>query len=101
VNPALADVILSFLIREEPLRLGCSRNGFVAIARHPFFEGVNWEEMENRRIPAPWIPTLIDESDSSKFQIANQDFTENKTTLNDLFGDGQVSEAALQVFKDF
>ncbi|CAG9312883.1 STK38_2 [Blepharisma stoltei] len=51
------------LICDRQNRLGI--NGVEEIQRHPFFMGINWENLRNSR--APWVPDLRSEVDTSNF----------------------------------
>mmetsp|Transcript_26020 Transcript_26020/g.25618 ORF Transcript_26020/g.25618 Transcript_26020/m.25618 type:complete len:179 (+) Transcript_26020:739-1275(+) len=51
------------LICDHQNRLGI--NGVEEIQRHPFFMGINWENLRNSR--APWVPDLRSEVDTSNF----------------------------------
>jgi hypothetical protein len=49
------------------MRLGANDNG-ESILRHKWFKGVDWEQVYNKDIPAPWIPYLKNEEDNSWFE---------------------------------
>ena len=42
----------------------------VRIRAHPFFEGLDWEALLNRQIPAPFIPSVKGETDIRNFDKA-------------------------------
>ena len=56
--------LLTRLITEPENRLG--RNGVAEIKSHPFFEGVDWENL--RELKAPFPPRLKSETDISNFE---------------------------------
>ena len=57
------DLMKRLIIRSDR-RLG--KNGVHEIKNHPFFRGVNWSEIRNRR--APVIPKLSGEEDTRNFE---------------------------------
>jgi len=61
------DIIRKLLNPELSLRLGVADNG-ESIKRHRWFKGVDFGEIYRREIPAPWVPTLTSDDDSSCFE---------------------------------
>jgi len=51
------DIINKFLARKEEERLG-SRDT-KGIKTHPWFSDINWNDLENQRSQAPYIPTSV------------------------------------------
>ena len=51
----------------SPLRLGSGAGDSEDIKVHPFFDGLDWKALENKQIPPPWKPTLMNETDTSYF----------------------------------
>lgn len=51
------------MVSDRENRLGAG--GAAEIKRHPFFAGVNWEDIRNTR--APWVPQLNSDSDVNNF----------------------------------
>lgn len=60
-------MIRKLLNPEISNRLGNNDNG-ESIIRHKWFKGVDWEQVYNKEIPAPWIPYLQNEEDNSWFE---------------------------------
>ena len=48
-------------------RLGCLANGADDIRNHPFYASINWEELVNKKVKAPWVPNVKDSLDTSNF----------------------------------
>ena len=55
------------LVRDPGLRLGSGQRDAEELKAHPFFDGLDWVALENKQIPPPWKPTLINETDTSYF----------------------------------
>lgn len=53
------DLILKLLIRDPELRLGAGKNGVERIKKHPFFSKVDFVRLIARKVPSPFIPTLV------------------------------------------
>ena len=51
-DKASRDFLLGLLDRDPQKRLQDPR----IIRRHPYFKGINWEDMYNEQVPAPFIP---------------------------------------------
>jgi hypothetical protein len=56
VSPEAEDIIMQFLDRNPNSRLGS--RGIDEIKEHPFFEGVNFDDVYNKRLNPPFRPTL-------------------------------------------
>jgi serine/threonine protein kinase len=54
VNPAARSLVLSLLDKNRSSRLGFG--GIEEIMNHPFFAGINWCDVENRRLSPPFVP---------------------------------------------
>ena len=53
------------LTRDPTRRLGAGPDDAEEIKRHPFFEDVNWDDMLNKRVPPPFLPTIKSATDSA------------------------------------
>jgi len=51
-----ASLLKGLLTRNPAKRLGCSQTDAEDIMSHPFFKDINWEDLRNKRIPAPFKP---------------------------------------------
>ncbi|XP_076464763.1 ribosomal protein S6 kinase alpha-5-like [Babylonia areolata] len=66
----MKDFIRRLMIKDPSKRLGA--RGVKEIKRHRFFKGLNWEDLAQKRIPAPFTPKIKDDLDVSNF---SEDFT--------------------------
>ncbi|KAK3591833.1 hypothetical protein CHS0354_007696 [Potamilus streckersoni] len=74
-SPEVKDFILSLLTKEPHKRLGA--RGAYEVKKHPFFEGMNWDDLANKKIPAPFVPKIKHELDVSNFA---EEFTSMSAT---------------------
>ena len=61
------DLINKLLVVEPKKRLGFGTNGVEKIKKHPFFEGINWDDVWNKNVMPPFVPELDDELDLRYF----------------------------------
>lgn len=57
------------LERDPEKRLGAGTNELEEIQSHPFFGGLDWGALAQRKVEPPFVPTLVanDEEDTSNF----------------------------------
>lgn len=67
VNEVSMDIIKSLLNTDDTKRLGCGEQGAREIKNHPFFEGIDWEQLEAKQIPPPFIPERKQRSNAPQF----------------------------------
>ncbi|EQC34487.1 AGC/PKA protein kinase, variant [Saprolegnia diclina VS20] len=72
VSGACKDLVSKLLDRDVSKRLGCNHGGTHAIRTHPWFHGLEWEKIIKKKEPAPWLPTLADPLDASKFAVVEE-----------------------------
>ena len=60
------DLILKFMERDPSKRFGNLQHGAGDVFAHPWFAEVDWERLYNREIPAPYVPKLERDGDSSQ-----------------------------------
>ncbi|CAG8601002.1 10118_t:CDS:2, partial [Scutellospora calospora] len=53
--------------RDPSQRLGCGPAGSLEVKTHPYFDYVDWDDVLNKRICAPYIPTIEHEMDLRNF----------------------------------
>ena len=68
VDPVARDLIRRLLSSDRSKRLGNLRNGAQDVKNHQWFEGVDWNAVERRLIPAPIVPRIKSTSDSQNFE---------------------------------
>lgn len=68
LSPASTD-ILKRLICDTESRLG--RNGVTEIKAHPFFKGLDWESMREKK--APYIPNISSEISNENFDAFDEE----------------------------
>jgi serine/threonine protein kinase len=47
------NIIVHLLNRNPSKRLGAGQDGSEEIKRHPFFEGIDWDAVADRKVPVP------------------------------------------------
>ncbi|EMC91585.1 hypothetical protein BAUCODRAFT_27875 [Baudoinia panamericana UAMH 10762] len=60
-------ILQKLLTREPELRLGSGPTDAQEIMSHAFFRNINWEDIYNKRVPAPFVPTVKNRADTSNF----------------------------------
>jgi len=59
------DLLSKLLVKNPSKRLGF--NGCDEIKAHPFFENINWEDVERLKLKPPIVPTLTRPDDLRNF----------------------------------
>ncbi|KAI8354292.1 kinase-like domain-containing protein [Mortierella sp. GBAus27b] len=72
-SPSLKDLLKRLLTADLTKRYGNLRGGATDIKNHPWFEGVNWDQVYSRQIEAPYRPTILGEGDASNFDTYPED----------------------------
>lgn len=66
------------LTRDPERRLGTGPADAQDIKDHPFFAGVNWDDMLQKRVPPPFYPKITGRADTSNF---DEEFTREMPVL--------------------
>lgn len=61
------------LTRDPTRRLGAGPNDAEEVKAHPFFRGVNWDDLLHKRVTPPFLPTLKNASDTTWFDTEVRD----------------------------
>ncbi|KAF9512311.1 hypothetical protein BS47DRAFT_1372843 [Hydnum rufescens UP504] len=87
------DLVQNCLTADLSKRYGNLHRGSVEIFRHPWFSEVEWDLLLSKEIPAPYIPDLKGEGDSSQFET----YAENDTSEYGAKGRDEYAD----LFRDF
>jgi serine/threonine protein kinase len=94
------DILRGLLARDPQQRLGSGPAGAVRVMQHPYFEGISWDDVAEKKIEPSFIPVRNDESNLSNF---DPEFTKDQGSLpqfesqalplttNDLFQDSDTN----------
>lgn len=93
---ASVSILEQLLCRDPTRRLGAGPTDAEEIKAHIFFQGINWDDIMNKRVPAPYFPTINGPLDTSNF---DQEFTREQPTLTPVHS--QLSTQDQKEFKDF
>lgn len=52
-------ICLQLLTRDPNRRLGSTKEDAEEIKRQPFFKDVNFDDVLHKRIPPPYLPTIV------------------------------------------
>ncbi|KAI8884754.1 kinase-like protein [Backusella circina FSU 941] len=86
----------ALLERDPRYRLGSGRGGSQEIKDHPFFNGVDWDDVLDKQIIPPFIPYLNSRADTSNF---DEDFTREIPILTPV--NAILSRNEQQAFSNF
>lgn len=79
------------------MRLGSGPDDALPIRRHPFFNGLNWDDVLAKRLEPPFKPTLSSEEDVSQFDVK---FTQ-QTPIDSPEEISILSKSVNELFKGF
>ena len=71
VSDEAKDLLSKLLIKDQKKRFGV-KGGFEEIKKHPFFKGIDFKALEEKKIPAPFKPVLENSLDVRNF---DEEFT--------------------------
>lgn len=60
-------ILQKLLVREPEQRLGSGPEDALEVMRHAFFKGLNWDDLYNKRTPAPFLLQIKSPTDTSNF----------------------------------
>ncbi|KAG8006466.1 Serine/threonine-protein kinase N1, partial [Nibea albiflora] len=91
--------IMRRLLRRNPeRRLGSGEKDAEDVKKQPFFRGLDWELLLQRKIPPPFVPTIGSKEDVSNFDV---EFTAELPALTPPRERRTLSRKEQDYFKDF
>ncbi|MCJ1478970.1 Serine/threonine kinase [Lambiella insularis] len=84
------DIINKLLAPNPELRLGSGPSEALEVMAHEYFLGMTWEDLYNKRVPAPFVPEVKYKNDVSNFE------PECTSVIPDLTLGGDVLSQAMQ-----
>ena len=72
VSPTAVDLLSKLLDRNPSTRLGGSERDADEIKEHPFFAGLDWDDVLQKKTTPGWVPTITNEADTANF---SEEFT--------------------------
>ncbi|EIE24919.1 kinase-like protein [Coccomyxa subellipsoidea C-169] len=66
------DLIRRLLAADPGTRLGSLSGGAQDIKDHPFFQGLDWDALLRRELPAPIVPEVLRDGDASNFGLYSE-----------------------------
>ena len=79
------DIISKLLCNNPAVRLGSGRGSAQDVMRHDFFRPIDWQELEAKRLPMPFVPSIKDPLDTSNFDdLVEVDEGSNWEQYNDV-----------------
>ncbi|XP_044753449.1 ribosomal protein S6 kinase beta-2 [Coccinella septempunctata] len=97
LTPNARDLVRRLLKRQVSARLGSGPDGAEAIKRHPYFAGINWDDVYNKKYKAPFVPSLQGPTDVSMFDRRFTSVTPVDSPVDPVHG----SESFRNIFQGF
>ncbi|KAJ3119775.1 camp-dependent protein kinase catalytic subunit [Nowakowskiella sp. JEL0407] len=72
-DPAAKDLVKRLLTADLTKRYGNLRGGVNDIKKHKWFTGIEWEKFKRVQVPAPYIPPIKGDGDTSNFDAYPED----------------------------
>ena len=69
INKDAKSLIKHLLTQDTSKRFGCLKSGVKDILNHRFFEGFDWKNFVYLSMPAPYLPNVKSDDDTSNFEI--------------------------------
>ncbi|RHY77819.1 hypothetical protein DYB30_014234, partial [Aphanomyces astaci] len=70
-SPTATSFLQALLVKNPAQRLGCGPNGPHDIMQHPWFAGIDWQALLDRRVEAPFRPNIKHGHDIFKYVVAD------------------------------
>ena len=68
-TPEAKKIIKELLNVDPKKRLGSGVNGTENVKNHPYFKDIDWDALYNKKIQAPFVPVVNNDTDVSNFDI--------------------------------
>jgi len=85
ISAEARDLLGGLLVKDPRHRLGGGRNDAQDIMRHVFFASIDWDMLVQKKIPPPFKPQVLNETDTSNFDF---EFTGESVELTPPDDDG-------------
>jgi protein kinase A len=92
---ALKLLLISLFVPDNTRRLGSRANGWKEIFDSPWFAEIDFKDLRNQIMKAPWVPALKNPLDGSNFRDCSK--LEDKMEANEPI----LSDEEQQIFKTF
>lgn len=66
--PAAVNIVSQLCQTNQAARLGHIMGGARKVKEHPFFDGINWDDLYHRRVKGPIIPRVDHPADAGNFE---------------------------------
>ncbi|XP_053304774.1 ribosomal protein S6 kinase alpha-5-like [Spea bombifrons] len=86
------DLLQKLLLKDPKKRLGAT--GACPIKDHPFFKGLDWDALAQRKVSPPFRPTLRSETDVSNF-------SDEFTSLDPVYSPADTPPSGAHVFQGY
>jgi len=90
----VTDFILRLLVKDPRQRMGGGPKDAEELKAHRFFRSINWDDLLRKNIPAPFVPRISGETDTSNF-------SEEFTSMLAVDSPGIVPPNVEKVFKGY
>ena len=105
------DLIIKLLNIDPKKRLGSGKNGFKDLKNHKYFENINWDDLENKKIKPPFVPNIDNSIDLKYFdkmftdevnitKESNDDSSNNANKTVDNYVNFSYFDPTSESFKD-
>ena len=105
------DLIIKLLNIDPKKRLGSGKNGFNDLKNHKYFENINWDDLENKKIKPPFVPNIDNSIDLKYFdkmftdevnitKESNDDSSNNANKTVDNYVNFSYFDPTSESFKD-
>ena len=81
LSESARDLLVKLLDKDPNKRLGSGEKDAQSIKEHPWFDCINWEAIQEKKIPPPYKPQLDVPTDTKHF---TQEFTQMKLSPEDV-----------------